>query len=302
MKNILEIKNVSKTFCARPSKPSRPSANSDAPNVLSSDSQTNDTSKEFLPFGAAVADRQRTFSTSASDKQRTICALRDVSFSIRQGSCTGLVGESGCGKSTLARAICRFINIDSGEIWIDGQNIVPLKKKDLAPIYNKVQMVFQDSTSSFDPRKTLGAGICERMIISGTSKNEAYAIACELAQKCGLEPALLDRYPREVSGGQCQRAAIARALAANPSLLICDEATSALDATTQHQIVQLLASLRDSQDISILFISHDLALVSNICSNMVVMKSAQIVEDGTVQQVINNPQSSYTQQLLSAAL
>ena len=302
MKNILEIKNVSKTFCARPSKPSRLRANSDATNVLSSDSQTDGTSKKFLPFGTGAAGKQRTFSTSLANKQRTICTLRDVSFSIRQGSCTGLVGESGCGKSTLARAICKFINIDSGEIWLDDQNIVPLKKKDLAPIYDKVQMVFQDSTSSFDPRKTLGAGICERMIINGASKNEASATAYELAQKCGLEPALLDRYPREVSGGQCQRAAIARALAANPSLLICDEATSALDATTQHQIVQLLASLRDSQDISILFISHDLALVSNICSNMVVMKSGQIVEDGTVQQVINNPQSSYTQQLLSAAL
>lgn len=300
MKNILEIKNVSKAFCARPS---RSSVQSKASSLLSSDSQTNGASRKFLPSGSAVPDKQRTFGgSSMTNKQHTICALRDVSFSVPGGSCTGLVGESGCGKSTLARAICKLISIDSGEIWLDGQNIVPLKKKDLAPIYDKVQMVFQDSTSSFDPRKTLGAGICERMIIRGASKNEASAIACELAQKCGLEPALLDRYPREVSGGQCQRAAIARALAANPSLLICDEATSALDATTQHQIVQLLASLRDSQDISILFISHDLALVSNICSNMVVMKSGQIVEDGTVKQIISNPQSSYTQQLLSAVL
>ncbi len=287
MKNILDIKNVSKTFYAKAS--SSDSSNAGSANSASNKAQTKGASRRFLPFGTP-------------SNQRAICALKGVSFAIQQGTCTGLVGQSGCGKSTLARAICKLISVDEGQIWLDGQDIVPLKDKDLVRVYEKVQMVFQNSTSSFDPRKTLMSGISEQMIRSGASKQEALQTARELSQKCGLEPSLLNRYPHEVSGGQCQRAAIARALVTKPSLLICDEATSALDATTQYQIVELLAALRDSQEITILFISHDLALVSNICSNMVVMKSGQIVEEGATQQVISNPHSSYTQQLLDAAL
>ncbi len=251
-----------------------------------------------------LVDVRKTFAgrRTGGAESGSVRALDGVSFRVERGECAGLVGESGCGKSTIARAICRFLDIDEGHILLDGEDISHIRGKQPGGLYSKVQMVFQNPAGSFDPRRTLAHGICERLVLEGASQAEARATADELARQCGLDPAILDRYPREVSGGQCQRAAIARALAARPELLICDEATSALDATVQRQIAELLGQLRQQHGTTMLFISHDLALVSSICDHVVVMRSGEVVEDGPTQQVVQNPSSPYTRLLLEAAL
>ena len=163
-------------------------------------------------------------------------------------------------------------------------------------------MVFQDPVSSFDPRRTLGDGIGESLRNAGVSKAETEAQVRHLLEQCGLGAEFAGRYPHEVSGGQCQRAAIARALAIQPKLLICDEATSALDVTVQHQIMELLQSLRESSDMSYLFICHNLALVQTFCDRLLVMYEGKIVEEGTPDQVIFHPQSDYTKLLIDSIL
>lgn len=190
--------------------------------------------------------------------------FNDINFSVNAGECLGIVGRSGCGKSTLGRIIARFIPADSGEIFLDGQNITTTKN--LKSVYAKMQMIFQLPEDSFDPRKTLGWSIAEPMRnfnfenIDDRIKN--------LLAEVGLTADLVEKYPHEVSGGQCQRAAIARAISISPKLLICDEATSALDVTTQAQIVNLLNKLRTEKKIAMLFITHDLKLMKKICDNV----------------------------------
>ena len=192
----------------------------------------------------------------------------DINFSVKAGECLGIVGKSGCGKSTLGRIIARFIPADSGEIFLDGQNITA--EKDLKSVYAKMQMIFQLPEDSFDPRKTLGWSIAEPMRnfnfknIDERTKN--------LLAEVGLTADFVEKYPHEVSGGQCQRAAIARAISVSPKLLICDEATSALDVTTQAQIVNLLNKLRIEKQIAMLFITHDLKLMERICDKVFKME------------------------------
>jgi ABC-type dipeptide/oligopeptide/nickel transport system ATPase subunit len=184
----------------------------------------------------------------------------DINFSVDAGECFGIVGRSGCGKSTLVKIIARFIPADSGEIFLDGENIT--NEKNLKSVYAKMQMIFQMPEDSFDPRKTLGWSIAEPMRnfnfknIEERTKN--------LLIEVGLTPDFVEKYPHEVSGGQCQRAAIARAISLSPKLLICDEVTSALDVTTQAQIINLLNKLRTEKQIAILFITHDLKLLEKI--------------------------------------
>ena len=163
-------------------------------------------------------------------------------------------------------------------------------------------MVFQDPSSSFDPRRTLGQSVTEGLRNAGASKGEALARAVELFERCGLARELLDRYPHQVSGGQCQRAAIARALAAQPALLIADEATSALDVTVQAQVVALLRELNAELGMAVLFICHDLALVQDFCDRVAVMREGRIVEVGLTDQVLSSPADSYTASLIASAL
>ena len=200
-------------------------------------------------------------------------AVDGVSFHIGKGECLGLAGESGCGKSTIAKIITRLIMPEEGSVRLDG----------------KVQMVFQTPQDSFDPRRTLGDGIMEGMRNQGMGKKQAKERACEMLDLVELDRRFFYRYPHEASGGECQRAAIARALAVEPQLLICDEATSALDVTVQAQIAALLKRLQEENGMSLLLISHDLALVQYLCSRVLIMYQGKIIEEGIPDEVTQNP-------------
>lgn len=236
------------------------------------------------------------------DGDREFAAVDQVSFSVAAGECVGLVGESGCGKSTIARMITHLKKPDAGSILLDGAETVSLGGKSLRQFYGRVQMVFQNPQASFDPRQTLGDGIMESMRNQGRKKAEARQRMEELLAMVELPPEYGKRYPHEVSGGQCQRAAIARALAVEPKLLICDEATSALDVTVQAQIVKLLQKLQKETGVAILLICHDLALVQTMCDRVLVMYQGKIIEEGTPDQIIGEPREEYTKALVEAVL
>lgn len=229
-------------------------------------------------------------------------AVDHISFQTMPGQTLGIVGESGSGKSTLAKLLCCLEEPTEGQIRLCGQETGKQKGKKRREMYRKIQMVFQDPVSSFDPRRTLGDGIGESLRNNGMSRKEAWKQAEQLLEQCGLPAAFAGRYPHEVSGGQCQRAAIARALAIEPQILICDEATSALDVTVQKQIMDLLDELRKEKHLTILFICHNLALVQSFCERILVMKEGKIVEEGTPDEVIWHPQHAYTKLLVESVL
>ncbi|MGN0363011.1 MAG: ABC transporter ATP-binding protein [Bilifractor sp.] len=237
-------------------------------------------------------------------KHKEVTAVDHVSFDILPGECLGIIGESGSGKSTVARMITVLIPPAEGSVELHGQNITAMKKKDLRQIYRHVQMVFQSPAASFDPRCTLGDGIGESLRNSGLSRSETGKRVADLLERCGLPADLAGRYPDQVSGGQCQRAAIARALAIGPELLIMDEATSALDVTVQKEILDLINGIRTERKgrLSILFISHDIALVQSFCDRVLVMYKGKIVEEGTPDAIINHPQNEYTRNLIDSVL
>lgn len=226
-------------------------------------------------------------------------AVKNVSFSVAAGACFAIVGESGSGKSTLARMIMRLEEIDEGDVILCGKSIYDFKRKP-KDWYEQMQMVFQNPTDSFNPRITLGSSIMSPMLHFGFTKKEAKVRMEELLERVKLPADYGARYPHEVSGGECQRAAIARALGTAPRILICDEATSALDVSVQDQVVRLLDELRREMNLTIIFISHDLALVQQICDDTVVMQSGIITEQGKTEQIINNPQQAYTKTLLES--
>ena len=214
----------------------------------------------------------------------------------------GIVGESGCGKSTTARMITHLTKPDAGSVLLYGQEMVGAGRKQRRELYKNVQMVFQTPQDSFDPRCSLGDGIMEGMINYGMKRKDAKEKMKELLSMVELEETYAARFPHEVSGGQCQRAAIARALAVEPGLLICDEATSALDVTVQSQIIGLLQKLKKEMGLSILLICHDLALVQNFCDYVLVMYQGMIVEEGTPDEVIMHPKEEYTKLLIDSVL
>ena len=236
--------------------------------------------------------------------QPDFTAVNHIDFELMPGECLAIIGESGSGKSTTVNMITRLLDSTEGSIVLDGTDITHLGGKELRKIYSRMQMVFQTPTDSFDPRCTLGDGIGESLRNSGMSRSETKAEVKKLLKQCGLPEEFADRYPHQVSGGQCQRAAIARALAIKPRLLICDEATSALDVTIQEEIIQLLNELRHSHgnELSILFICHDIALVQKFCDRVLVMYKGNIVEQGVPDEVIRNPRDEYTRRLIDAIL
>lgn len=227
-------------------------------------------------------------------------AVNNVDLNIKEGECVGLVGESGCGKSSIARMITKLEKHSGGNIFINDINIEKFNNKKEKELYKQVQMIFQNPMESFNPRIKLGNSIGEIKINLGYDKKEVKKEVIELLNKVGLSEDFYDRYPREVSGGQCQRAAIARALLIEPKLLICDEATSALDVSVQGQIINLLSDIKEKTKTSFLFIAHDLALVQNFCDKIYVMYEGEIVEKGTRDDIINSPKHPYTKLLLSS--
>ena len=246
-----------------------------------------------------VSDLTKTFENR---KKTEFYAVDHVSFQVMPGQTVGIVGESGSGKSTLAKLLCCLEEPTEGQIRLCGQEIGKRKGKKRREMYRKLQMVFQDPVSSFDPRRTLGDGIGESLRNHGMSREEARKRVELLLEQCGLPEEFAGRYPHEVSGGQCQRVAIARALAIEPQLLICDEATSALDVTVQKQIMELLDRMRKEKKLTILFICHNLALVQSFCDQILVMKQGKIVEEGKPEDVIRHPQHAYTKQLVESVL
>ena len=229
-------------------------------------------------------------------------AVDHISFELFPGECLGIIGESGSGKSTVANLVTRLTDLTEGRVLVDGQDITNLGGRGLRDVYRKMQMVFQTPTESFDPRRRLGDGIGESLRNSGMSAGETRARVAELLEMCGLTAEFAGRYPHQVSGGQCQRAAIARAIAVRPKILICDEATSALDVTIQKEVLALLRKLRQELDLSILFICHDIALVQQFCDRVLVMYRGRIVEQGIPDEVIRNPQNDYTMRLIDNIL
>ena len=248
-----------------------------------------------------VENLTKVFSRSGQDD---FTAVNGVSFALSSGECLGIIGESGSGKTTLVNLITRLLDATDGNIYLDGEEITHLKGNELRRVYRKMQMVFQTPTDSFDPRRTLGDGIGESLRNAGMPKKEARSEVKRLLEACGLPAEFAKRYPHQVSGGQCQRAAIARALAVKPKLLICDEVTSALDVTVQKEILNLLNDLRSQQgdNLSILFICHDISLVQQFCDRVVVMYHGCIVEEGVPDAVIGHPQNAYTQRLIDSVL
>lgn len=238
----------------------------------------------------------------SSDAREEILAVDDVSFSVGAGEKVAIIGESGSGKTTVARMVTRLLDATSGRIVLDGVDITRARGSERKKAYRKMQMVFQSPVDSFDPRCTLGDSIAEGLVNYGMTEAQAQEETVRLLELCGLLPDFAARYPHEVSGGQCQRAAIARALAVKPRLLILDEATSALDVTVQAEILTLLNRLQTELQMSYLFICHDIALVQDFCDRVLVMHRGRIIEEGTVDAVIRNPQKEYTQMLIRSVL
>ncbi len=229
-------------------------------------------------------------------------AVDDISLLVREGECVGIVGESGSGKSTLAQLITRLIRPDSGSVRLCGTELTHAGGAALRIAYRNMKMIFQEPRSAFDPRLTLGASICEALspLISGREAREAEAK--RLLRTVSLDECFFQAYPGNVSGGECQRAAIARALAQKPRLLICDEASSALDMSVQAEMIALLNRIRRETNLSILFISHDLALVSNVCERIYVLCGGKVVEEGETARILREPEQEYTRRLMQSVL
>ena len=242
--------------------------------------------------------------TKTFSGQREIAAVNGISFELFPGECLAIIGESGSGKTTAVNMISRLTDVTTGSIFLEGQEITHRKGRQLREVYRQMQMVFQTPTDSFDPRRTLGDGIGESLRNAGLTRKETQKRVEALLEKCGLPGEIANRYPHQVSGGQCQRAAIARALAIEPKLLICDEATSALDVTVQKEIISLLNELRKQRgkNLSILFICHDISLVQQFCDRVLVMYRGEIVEEGTPDAVIRAPKNDYTKRLIDSVL
>lgn len=229
-------------------------------------------------------------------------AVDGVSLSIARGETLALVGESGSGKTTVGRAILRLEDITGGEVYFDGQRIDSLNKKNFLPLRKKIQIIFQDPFSSMNPRLSVREILAEGMQALGVGSNneDREQKMQQLLQKVGLKSEHLDRFPHEFSGGQRQRIAIARALAVEPELIICDEPTSALDLSIRGQVLDLLQDLQREFGIAYLLITHDLSIIPKVAHRVAVMKEGRIVEQGSSQQIMQNPQHEYTQSLLAS--
>lgn len=235
-------------------------------------------------------------------KIQTVHAVNNVSLDIQKGEILAIAGESGCGKSTLAKAIMKLVQSDSGEILLNGENVLNLKhNKDLKKFYQKVQMIFQNPYSSLNPKMKIGEILKEPLIINtNLKKEEITKIVEEKIEKVGLDKSALDLYPHEFSGGQRQRIAIARSLILNPEFIIADEPVSALDVSIQAQIINLLKQLKEDFNLTFLFISHDLSVIKYLSDRIAIMYLGEVVEIGRTEEIFKNPKHPYTKALLSS--
>ena len=249
--------------------------------------------KKYFPLGKGKLNRNKKY----------VKAVDGVSFQLYEGETLGLVGESGCGKSTLGRAILRLHEPTEGEVYFNGENILEKSRKEMRKLREDMQIIFQDPYSSLNPRLTVGQIISEPLVgqkkfKKGSKELEDYII--EVMDKCGLEAYFIHRYPHQFSGGQRQRIGIARALALNPKFIVCDEAVSALDVSIQSQVLNLLQELKETQNLTYLFISHDLSVVKYISDRIGVMYLGNMVESARSEDIFRNPLHPYTEALLNA--
>ncbi|MEV4420929.1 ABC transporter ATP-binding protein [Patulibacter sp. NPDC049589] len=229
-----------------------------------------------------------------------ILAVDDVSLTVRPGETVGIVGESGCGKSTTAKLLLRLLRPDAGTVRFAGHDLGALRGRELRALRAQLQLVPQHPQSAFNPRMSIGDSIAFNLQVHGTGRGPARARARDLLERVGVPGAHAAKRPHELSGGQLQRAAIARAIATEPRLVVCDEAVSALDKSVQAQVLNLLDELQRETGVAFLFISHDLAVVEHVSDRVVVMYLGRVVEEGPARELWETPAHPYTSALLSA--
>jgi oligopeptide/dipeptide ABC transporter ATP-binding protein len=239
--------------------------------------------------------------TYRSPGRPPVVAVSHVSLTLESGRTTALIGESGSGKSTLGKAIARLQPIDGGTIELDGSPFGTLTGRTLRSRRPRVQMIFQDPHSALNPRRTILKSVSEPLRVRGEGKARARELALEALDRVGITPRLAHRYPHQLSGGQKQRVNIARALLTHPRVVVCDEPVSALDVSLQAEIINLLIELRDEEQLTLLFITHDISLLPHVADDVAVMYLSEIVEVGTARAVVTDPAHPYTMGLLAAA-
>lgn len=247
-----------------------------------------------------VTDLVKHYHLGSIISPRALRAVDGVSFSIRRGETLGLVGETGCGKSTVARCVVRLTPATGGHVRFDDISLLDLKRSAVQRLRRRIQIVFQDPRGSLNPRMLVRQTLSEPLRIHlGLSGRRLEERLVELIRHVGLEATHLERYPHQLSGGQCQRVGIARAIATNPDFVVLDEPTSSLDVSVQNQVLQLLRRLQSELHLSYLFISHDLGVVKHMCDRVAVMYLGRIVEIGDTEEVFRNPSHPYTRSLVS---
>ena len=229
-----------------------------------------------------------------------LTAVAGASLSVDRGEIVALVGESGCGKSTLAKAVVGLVPVSNGEIRFEGTRVTALRRRARPRELVRLQMVFQNPYSSLNPRRSIGSQLADAMVAAGRRRRVSSAAIAELLERVGLAPDTAKRYPHQFSGGQRQRIAVARALAADPSVIVLDEPLSSLDASAQAQLANLLVELSRSLDLGLVLISHDLAIVRYTATRVAVMYLGQIVELGATDPIWNDPLHPYTEALIAS--
>ncbi len=235
-------------------------------------------------------------------RPRKLHAVDGVSFELKRGETLGIVGESGCGKSTLARAIISLVRTSEGSIVWLGEDLTRLSKAQMRPHRKEIQMIFQDPLASLDPRMNIGEIIAEplKTHFPGTPREEVKKRVADMMAKVGLLPNLVNRYPHEFSGGQCQRIGIARALIVQPKLIICDEPVSALDVSIQAQVINLLKDLQKELGLALIFIAHDLSVVKHVSDRIMVLYLGNAMEIASSADLYSRPRHPYTNLLIAA--